>query len=366
MCDLSAINLDRDFCLYTMQSLKLLWEWLNTASTASFEIGGLFLSLWGLSYLNSIFQENTITSMSNEDSGNGKETASMHSERNWTSKNETLHIKRCTSACDNTPDLEPSSPASKFSTNTASSSSEDDIRISEKDHSLKLHRVSPQQSSSIPRDFSSTQDSSISESSSFPSDDPRMLFSTKSECDRSIDCNVPFLNSISECFENCSQELSRRAKTSEHSERIGIADTLADIANILFDDDDYNAAYKVSRRAQIIYEMVVKESMKDIASALLKHAEYHERQIGSADLSEVYRSIATGLRQQPTPSNLSKAFQVHSQHRIRSPRIPRLRLLNRLLDRRLKRCREEVNSLTKALRIQGKSKDLYFKSYNNA
>jgi hypothetical protein len=158
-------------------------------------------------------------------------------------------------------------------------------------------------------------------------------------------------------LEAVARRLSEKAhETKLHSDHVGIAQALMELADVLAQEEQHARALRVYQRAELVQRMVVQATLQAVASALRQKAKYHAEQPGHVFLAAKYQSLADELKAHPTPQNLTRTLQFRNDERntrnICQHESPEQESLNQKLDRRLRRASAEAIPLVRSLKEQ--------------
>lgn len=159
--------------------------------------------------------------------------------------------------------------------------------------------------------------------------------------------------STKDYLESIARTLSKKARHADHADKVGIAQALVELGDILAKDVKNAAAMRVYKRAELVQRMLVEETIAAVASAMGQQAKLHKKN-GNEFLARVYGNMAKELKGKPSPANLRMTIQLHHEHKLRheSCDSKELKSLNKKLDRRIKRASAEAMPLVQNLRAQ--------------
>lgn len=208
--------------------------------------------------------------------------------------------------------------------------------------------VTPEAPSPLSTSFKSTP-------SKFPDTVTVMTPETSGETDMEEDTSEESSSSVSkptcEYLESVSRSLARRARKCSHSDKVGIAQAIVELGNILLKDDAYKSAMNVFKRAEVIQKIIVDETIASVASAMKQQSDYHTKH-GNLSLANLYGNMAMDLGSSPSPANLKKCMDLHYDHKPHGHVDKDFASLVRKLDRRLKRAGAEAAPLVATLKKQ--------------
>ena len=159
-------------------------------------------------------------------------------------------------------------------------------------------------------------------------------------------------------METVARTLSKKAKTANHADQIGISEALVQLGEILMKDSKYSSSIKVLERAEHIQKAIITDTILAVASAMKKQGKWHKKH-GNQNLAKIYLTTADNLKASPSATNLKKAWDVHASHK------PDTRSINRndepkemsiKVERRLKRASTEAAPLAHSLKLLAKAK----------
>lgn len=155
----------------------------------------------------------------------------------------------------------------------------------------------------------------------------------------------------SEYLESVARTLAKRAAKVSHNDKVGIAQAMVELGDILFKDDSHKSAMKVYKRAELVQKIIVDETIASVASAMKGQASYHKKH-GNLAFSDLYGNMANELAAHATPANLQKCIKLHHDYKPHGHVDKEFASLVRKLDRRLKRAGTEAVPLVSTLKKQ--------------
>jgi hypothetical protein len=164
--------------------------------------------------------------------------------------------------------------------------------------------------------------------------------------------------STADYLESVAQALTKKARHADHADKVGIANALMELGNILWKDrKNQEKTLIILKYAETVQRIIIDETIAAVASAMEEQGKYHETQ-GNKFLAHVYGNMAKELQVSATPMNLKKSIELHHQHKVRRGDDPAtssskaLKSLNKKLDRRLKRASAEAVPLVQNFKTQ--------------
>lgn len=169
--------------------------------------------------------------------------------------------------------------------------------------------------------------------------------------------------STADYLASVAQALTHKARYADHADKVGIANVLMELGNILGKERKNHAkALAILKHAEAVQRIIVAETIVAVASAMAEQGRYHQRQ-GNQCLANIYGNMAKELQASATPMNLKKSIELHHQHKVRgddehtsttSISKKDLKSLSKKLDRRLKRASAEAMPLVQNFKAQAK------------
>lgn len=173
------------------------------------------------------------------------------------------------------------------------------------------------------------------------------------------DCVEP---TTAEYLESVSKALAAKAGHADHSSKVGIAQALMELGDILLQQQEHRMASHVFKRAEGVQKAVVQETMQATASAMAQQSKYYKKRNDSR-LAKIYGNMAKELSavsasgKGPSPLVLKRAITLHHEHK--PTKMPtanmtaiiakELASLTRKLDRRIQRVSAEAAPLGRIL-----------------
>lgn len=159
--------------------------------------------------------------------------------------------------------------------------------------------------------------------------------------------------STKDYLESIARTLSKKARDADHADKVGIAQALMELGDILAKEEKNAAAMRVFKRAELVQRMLIEETIAAVALAMDQQAKLHQKH-GNRFLARVYGNMAKELQIRPSPTNLKMSIQLHHQHKLNheSYDSKELKSLNKKLDRRIKRASAEAMPIVLNLKAQ--------------
>jgi hypothetical protein len=174
----------------------------------------------------------------------------------------------------------------------------------------------------------------------------------------------PEPTSTAEYLKYVSKALASKAGHVGHSGKVGIAQALMELGNILLQQEEHRMASHVFKRAEAVQKAVIQETMQATASAMAKQSKYYKK-CNNSRLAKIYGNMAKELYEVspsgkgPSPLVLKRAITLHHEHKpanlptatanMTAAAAKKLASLMRKLDRRIQRASAEAAPLGKIL-----------------
>ena len=161
--------------------------------------------------------------------------------------------------------------------------------------------------------------------------------------------------STKDYLESIARTLAKKARDADHADKVGIAQALVELGDILAKEEKNASALRVYKRAEVVQRILIEETIAGVASAMGQEAKHHQKH-GNEFLANVYGNMAKELKVNPSPTNLRMTIQLHHEHKVRDElnNSKELKSLNKKLDRRIKRASAEAMPLVQNLRAQAR------------
>ena len=112
-------------------------------------------------------------------------------------------------------------------------------------------------------------------------------------------------------LDRCSKRMVAKAEKAEHKDKVGIGKAVYDLALIVYKRGFHDKAYKMFKRAAIVQERALKETVYSLAWSMRERGLDHSRR-GEEGLAQTYLGLATKLVDQPDHNSLKEAWNTHN------------------------------------------------------